>query len=272
MAVAVTLILGASASAWAQPRTDDLAQARRLYNDHQYDAAIDAATTAARSPATAAAAAVVLARAHLERFRTTDDVASLGAAREALRSIDVTALSARDRVEYLIGLGQSFYLDEETPLDDRCAAAAEFFEGALNQADVLDAGSRDLLFDWWAMSLDKQAQQNPNPTRPLYERIVARAEREATESSASAAALYWLAAGAAGMNDPQRAWGAAVAGWIRSSSLGPRGAILRSDLDLLMSRVVLPSRARQLAPMGDQQLAFKQITEQWAEFKKKWSR
>ena len=225
-------MMSAPASAGAQARQDDpVAPARQLYNERRFDEAIAAATVAARVSTASSAAAVVLARAHLERFRQSGEADSLGAAREALKGVDVSGLSPRDHVEYLIGLGQSLYLDEETRLDDRYAAAAEFFEVALNRADVLDARGRDMLFDWWAMSLDQQAQQNPTTTRPpLYERILARAETEVARPDAPASALYWLAAGAAGTNDAQRAWGAAVAGWIRSGSLGPRGETVRADL------------------------------------------
>ena len=74
------------------------------------------------------------------------------------------------------------------------------------------------------------------------------------------------------MNDPQRAWGALTAAWIRSGSLGARGVLLRIDLDNLMVKVVLPDRARQLAPGGDTRLALSQLTEQWIEFKKNWDR
>ena len=47
----------------------DLARARSLYNQRQFDGAIEAATLAQKTPATMDAATVVLARAHLERYR-----------------------------------------------------------------------------------------------------------------------------------------------------------------------------------------------------------
>src|SRR5262245_26149468 len=57
----------------------DLARARSFYNARQFDQAIEAATLALRTPATAPAATVVLARAHLERYRERADPADLSA-------------------------------------------------------------------------------------------------------------------------------------------------------------------------------------------------
>ena len=144
--------------------------------------------------------------------------------------MDSTKLVARDQVEFTIALGQLLYLDDQFTFDDRYSAAAEQFEVALGGADLLDTDSRDRLFDWWALSLDRQAQLGPEgERRPAYQRIVDRAEREMARDVAAASASYWLAAGARGVNDLPRAWGAAVAAWVRAASLGDarRGAARR---------------------------------------------
>lgn len=266
------MVLGTSTLALAQARVDDpLAAARRAYNDRQYEVAIEAASAARRLPAVASSASVVFARAHLELFRSTRDAVGLVAARDALKGVDARKLTPRDHVEFLIGLGESLYLDDEAEFTDRFSAAAELFELALRRAEALDVPNRDLLFEWWALALDRQAQENrPATGHPAYERIVNRAEVEAARPDAPASALYWLAAGALGMNDPQRAWGAAAAGWIRSASLGAPGVALRSDLDRLMVGAVLPDRARQLAPGGDPRKALEDFEQEWAEFKRRW--
>src|SRR3954466_8601738 len=59
---------------------DPLSDARRLYNQGQYDAAEQAARDAARFPATADGARVVLGRVQLERYRRTPAAADLSGA------------------------------------------------------------------------------------------------------------------------------------------------------------------------------------------------
>ena len=261
------------ALAQGKPAADPLGVARQAYNDQRYDAAIASATEARRIPATALPAAVVFARAHLERFRQSGETADLSDAREALKTIDATKLGPRDQVEFLIALGESLYLDDQDTLDDRFAAAAELFEQALARAGELELRDRDRLFEWWAQSLDQQAQQAPPAARAqVYDRIVKRAAEDLARPEPTVAASYWLAAASRGAEDPQRAWGAAVAGWTRAASLGARGVGLRNDLDKLMLLVILPERARQLTPGGDPRPALILLEAQWTEFKKKWDR
>ncbi len=112
------------------PKSDPMAQARRSYNEQKYEEAIAAATEARRVATSAAPASVVLARAHLERYRVTSNGADLIGARDALKAVDAAALSPRDQVELSIALGESLYLDEENTFDDRYSAAAEQFEVA----------------------------------------------------------------------------------------------------------------------------------------------
>jgi hypothetical protein len=252
---------------------DLLEQARVAYNQERYDDAIRLATDARRQVALAPPATVVFARAHLEQFRRDNDPASLVAAREALRGVDAAILPARDRVELLIALGESLYLDDEHSLDDRFSAAAEQFEVALGQADTLDEHSRDRLFDWWAGSIDRQAQQGPETDRVgLYGRVLTRATDELARNPSAAAPSYWLAAAARGTGDLPRAAGAAMAGWVRAGALGDRGIDLRVDLDRLMLQVILPERARELAGEADARPTLQLLETQWMQTKQKWAR
>jgi hypothetical protein len=252
---------------------DPLAEARRLYNEHRYEAAAKLAAEARARPEAADAAAVVYARALVERYRETSDRAALDQAREALRQVHASRLGRRDRVEFIIGLGQVLYLDDQFSLGGRYAAAAAQFELALAYADALDTHGRDLLFEWWALSLDRQAQQGPeSERRAVYARILERAELEMGVFEESTSAAYWLAAAARGVDDLPRALGAATAAWIRAGAMGPEGARLRVDLDRLVTDVLLPERARQLAPNIDPRPALSFLTGQWEEFKKTWER
>src|SRR5690606_35244133 len=132
-----------------------LSDARALYNRGAHDEAIRAARAAMAEPGREAAAAVVLARAHLERYRQLSQAADLEAARRVMHGIDAEALEPRERVELLIALGTAIYIDETSGFDHRFAAAAEQFDLAFADADLLDPVERDQLFDWWAGSLDR---------------------------------------------------------------------------------------------------------------------
>jgi hypothetical protein len=248
-----------------------LAEARRMYNEQRYEEAIKQAGDLRPLPGVGAAASVVFARAHLERYRVGTEVVHLDEARRALKAIEAGALAPRDQVEFTIALGELLYLDDQYTFDDRYGAAAEQFEVALGRAHLLDQPSRDLLFDWWALSLDRQAQLGPEAERrPSYQRIVDRAERELASDHGATAAAYWLAAGARGVDDLSRAWSAAVAGWVRASALGPRGGALREDLDRLVTQVILPERAIQLSDGGDARPALVSLEGQWKEIKDRW--
>src|SRR5262245_9689846 len=267
LAVAIVAAMGQS----RVPGEALLAQARRLYNEQRYAEAIKLADEARQVPATAASASIVFARAHLEQYRTGSQVDGLEAARQALKEIESPKLAPRDQVELAIALGQLLYLDGPFTFDDQYGAAAEQFEVALGRADLLDADSRDRLFDWWALSLDRQAQLGPeNERRPAYQRIVDRAEREMARDLGAASASYWLAAGARGVSDLPRAWGAAAAAWVRAASLGPRGVTLREDLDRLVLQVILPERALQMAAGDDPKATLTSLEAQWKELKDRW--
>ena len=261
------LLMAAIAAGQAAP-PDLLAQARQRYNTRDYDDAIRLAEEARRHPATAQAAAVVLARARLERFRQASEPQDLNMAREALVSIDASKLTPRDHVEYLVGQGEALYLSDPP----RFSAAAEFFETALARASSADPGEREMIFEWWAGALDRQAQLGLETERKfIYSRMLAGAEEERRRHDMSAVAWYWLAVAARGVDDLERAWGVAQAGWIRAAQLGARGVALRADLDRFVEQVVLPERAKQLTPDGDARQAFELLKQQWSDLKVMWA-
>jgi hypothetical protein len=243
-----------------------LARARTLYNSADYDGAILAATEARRQAPVADAAALVLGRAHLERYRQRADATDLSAAREALAAVHPAALSARDRVDLLVGLGQSLFLGEAF------GAAGELFDTALAQASLLSPKGRFLLLDWWASALAREAQTRPLERRgPVYERIAVRMEEELRRDPANAPASYWLAVAARGAGDFDRAWDAAVAGWVRASLSPETISSVRTDLDRLVTQALIPERARLQAAAGlDQQKIASTLTEEWDLIKQQW--
>jgi len=236
--------------AWPRPsaaQTDALARAHEQYNQKQYDEAIQSATEAQRSPADAIAAAIVLSRAHLERYRQSSEFEDLDAARTGLVTLDRAKLTPRERLDWTLGMGELLFLD------GRFSTAAEFFDAALAQHDESARPGRERVLEWWAEALDQHAQLGPAMDRhATYRRIFERAEQELRRDAESATAGYWLAAASAGMEDFDRAWAAVEAGWLRASASDPEGARLRTDLDRLMTSVVIPSRAAALSPTGPQ--------------------
>jgi hypothetical protein len=251
----------------APPPRDALVRAHQLYNAHQYTEAIAAATEVASQPDLADAASVVIARAHLEHFRLTSDAGDRDAAHEALARVHEDKLTPRDRIEFLVGLGESLYLDDPP----RYTAASQFFDWALARAGDLAPDDREPIFEWWANALDCQAQLflTDAERKPLYDRILARADDELAHNDRAVVASYWLVAAARGSGDIDRAWGAAEAGWIRAAYLGARGQKLRTDLDRFMTQVLVPERARALAP-DDPSKVIGSLMDQWNELKKRW--
>lgn len=244
-----------------------LVRAHHAYNAGQFDAAIAAATDALKVPDLANAAAVVLGRAYLERFRQSSAPDDLDHARKALQLVVSDRLAPRDRVEFQLGLGLSLYLDD---CDNCFSASAEMFKIALAGAD--DPVDRERVFEWWAGALDRQAQFGPEGDRiGIYRRILEGADAELAKNDRSASAWYWLAAAARGSGDLERAWAASIAGWTRARTFGTHTDSFRADLDRFVLQVLLPERARQLAPDQDARPQFAVLTQQWEEIKKKYS-
>jgi hypothetical protein len=251
------------ASAWAAEHPS-LAQARALHNAADYEAAISAADEARADPASADAAALVVARSHLERYRLRLDPGDLVAARGALSAIRPAALSPRDHLDLLVGLGQALYLG------GTFGAAAELFDTALGQSSLLGARDRLLLLDWWATAVDREAQTLAADRRvPPLERVIDRMEEELRQDPGNAAANYWLAVSARGAGDIERAWHAAVAGWIRAILSPASAAALRSDLDRLVTEVLVIERAR-TRPVSEQSEAAEALRAEWDLVKDQW--
>ena len=242
-----------------------LAKARALYNAGDYDGAITAAAAARSDPASADAAALVTGRAHLERFRVApSDPADLAAAREALSAARMAALLPRDQVDLLVGFGQALFLT------NAFGAAAELFDSALARAGMLPYRDRVLLLDWWATAIDREAHGlQPDRRAAALERVVSRMGEELAADPGHPTANYWLAVAVRGTGDLERAWHAAVAGWVRAPLRPDAAGTLRQDIDRFMTTVLIPERAR-IRPARDQTAALAELTSQWDAVKDQW--
>jgi hypothetical protein len=260
----VLALLLAAASLAGAAESPALVKARTLFNSANYEGAIDAASVARKDPMWADAGALIVARAHLERFRQTANLQDLADAREALQAVKSAALSARDRVDLVIGLGQALYLGETF------GAAAELFDSALEQGDLLSERDRLLLLDWWATALDREAQLRSADRRGVvYQRISARMERELREDPSSAVAGYWRVVAARGTGDLDLAWSAAISAWVRSTLNPSTSGQLRADLDRVVAQALIPERAR-THPAKDVLDPVTQLTAEWQLVKERW--
>jgi hypothetical protein len=259
--LAIAALLVAHGANAAEPAS--LTRARTLYNAADYDGAIAAAALARTQTPAADAAALVEARARLERYRRNADSDDLTAARDALNTIRASTLAGRDQVDFLVGLGQSLYLT------DFFGAAAELFDTALERSAPLPDRDRMLLLDWWATAVDREAQGAPPERRSrLAAEITTRMEDELRRDPGSAPANYWLAVAARAAGDLDAAWDAAVAAWVRAT-LGPATEQLRADIDRLVMQAVIPERAR-VHRARDQTDPTDAMRAQWESVKQHW--
>jgi hypothetical protein len=256
------LLVSASAARAAEPPT--LTKARGAYNSGDYDGAIAAAALARRQPQGGDAAALVMARALLEKFRQSAVPTDLSEARDILVAVRPAELAPRDQVDLLIGLGQSLYLA------DNFGAAAELFDVALSRSALLEERDRLMLLDWWATALDRDAQGRSTDRRPrVFERISQRMEEELRRDPGSAPANYWLAVAARGIGDLDGAWADAVAAWVRATLSPQTAEALRADLDRLVTQALIPERAR-TRPARDQTDAANTLRTEWETLKSQW--
>jgi hypothetical protein len=261
--VVALVLMGAGSTAWAN-EPPALAKARTLYNAGDYEGAIDSASVARKDEAWADAAALVVARSHLELYRTRADAENLSAARAALGAIRAAALMPRDQVDLIVGLGQSLYLSEIY------GAAAELFDTALSRATLLGTRDRLLLLDWWATSLDREAQSRPADRRArVFERISTRMNEEIQRDPGSPVANYWLAVSARGAGDIDGAWNSAVAAWVRSTLSPDSTSRLRDDLDRLVTQALIPERSR-IVGAREPQEAVAALKTEWELIKQQW--
>lgn len=258
----VLLVLLASTSVLATRA--DLARARSLYNQRQFDAAIEAALVAQKTPATLDAATVVLARAHLERYRERADPGDLSAARVALGTVRSSLLDARDNNDFLMALGEALFFEDDY------GAAAQLFESGLDSAIANGPAAGEAMLDWWGSAVERHADGLGRDARATaFGRMRDRMARELTRDPGSAAAAYWVAVATRGSGDAAGAWDAAIAGWVRARLATSRAANLRADLDKLMLQGIIPDRVRLLSPENRTQ-AESDLRADWAVVKERW--
>ena len=264
LAIGAALAALSAAPAAAQAPLD---QARQLYNSGRYEEAIETAAKVREVRGAMDSARLIIGRARLERYRQSADRADLVAAREALREVRPAELSYRDQLEYVIGLGQSLYLEESY------GAAAELFESAFERSYVAGPVAFNRVFDWWATALDRHAQSGLVVDRtPLYERIRDAGQEALSRDVGSGPAAYWLVVAYRSLGDLVRAWETAIAGWVRAPLTDDQGAALRADLDRLVLQAVIPERARQMASNDrDRERAAASLRAAWETIKREWS-
>lgn len=242
----------------------DLAKARSLYNQRQFDGAIEAAAAAQKTPATLDPATVVLARAHLERYRERADPADLGAARTALGTVRAVNLDAKDRSDFLIALGEALFFEDDF------GAAAQLFESGLDAAMTSGAPQGEAMLDWWGSALERHADTLARPGRAeVFGRMRDRMAIELMRNPASAAAGYWVVVGTRGTGDATAAWDAAIASWVRARLAGERSASLRADLDKLVLEGIIPDRSTPFPPDQRAQ-AVSDLRAEWELVKQRW--
>ena len=265
-ATLLVLMLAGPASPPAQARP--LARARDAYNEERYDAAIAEATEALAVPALVDSARLIIARAHLERYRQSAEPADLSQARDALRAIDASKLAERDHAELLVGLGEWLFFAE------RFGAAAELFANALARAESanLSRASRARMLDWWASATDRQAQRATAGREAIYGVMLERLEDELRRDPGSPSANYWEVVAARGLGNLERAWQSAMAGWVRAGLAPDRGASLRADIDRFVLTAIIPERAREAAQgtQNERQAAADAMVTEWERFKAEW--
>ena len=243
----------------AAQKGDPLAEARLLYNERQFEAALHAAERARLTPALAHRADLIAARAYLERYRERTTPDDLTQALERLRHLDPRRFDPLERTEYIVGLGEALYFDESF------GAAADVFETVLDNGAGLPVDSRERVLDWWAIAIDRDPWLRPDPWRgSAYQRIRARMRDELATRPGSSTAAYWLAAAARSQGDLRAAWDAVEAGWVRASFAIDGGTVLRADLDRLMLVAVIPELANVLARPADA------LRLDWEKFKARW--
>jgi hypothetical protein len=256
------VVLCAWGPAQAQDAPDPLTQARILYNQGQFEAAVAAAERARLMPGLVDRSDLIAARAYLERYRETVAIEDLTRARERLRRVDPQQFDARERTEFIVGLGETLYFDESY------GAAADLLESVLDggAGDALAEDARERVLDWWATAVDREAWTQPyTDQQGSYQRIRERMRDELTVRPGSAAAGYWAAAAARSQGDLEAAWYAVEAGWVRATLAADGGVEQRLALDQLMLLAIVPERARALGQSVDD------LRLRWEQFKERWT-
>jgi len=260
LCAALLLVLASSAAA----QRADLARARTLYNERQFDGAIEAATLAQKQPAIADPATVVLARAHLERYRERANPDDLSAARVALGTVRVSNLDSRDHVDFLMALGEALFFEDDY------GAAATLLESGIDRAIAQSAETGESMLEWWGSAVERHADALEREGRiNAFRRLRERMSRELSRNPNSAAAAYFLVVATKDCGEPVEAWDAAIAGWVRARLAGARSASLRADLDKLVLQGIIPDRLATMAVERREQ-AESELRGDWAVVKERW--
>lgn len=258
----VGLILCSAGPALAQ--RDELAKARSSYNQQQFDDAIQAALTAQKVGVTADAATVVLSRSYLERYRQRANPTDLAAARAQLGTVRVNNLDARDRVDFMMALGEALFFEDDF------GAAAAMFESGIDAALAQGEATGEAMLDWWGSAVERQTESLEREQRAMvFDRMRQRMAMELAKNPGSAAAGYWSVVAIRGAGDPVGAWDAAIASWVRARLAGSRSEQLRADLDKLVLEGIIPDRVRLIANDGRGQ-AESELRTEWAVVKERW--
>ena len=183
--VALLLVVAPVIDGGAADAQESLARARLLYNERQFEEAVNAADEArAGFPDSVD---LIAARAYLERFRESAANDNLASARDRLRRINPGGFGIPERIEFIIGLGQALYFDNSP------GAAVSLFASVLDGVHVLGPDARERVLDWWASALDGEARPRADAERvSLYREIQERMERELADRPGSAVAAYWF--------------------------------------------------------------------------------
>jgi hypothetical protein len=262
--VAIVVLLAVCATPAVAAEPPALVKARTLYNGADYEGAIQAAADVRRLAEWEDEALLVIARSHLELYRQRSDSSNLVMALEALTAVRAAGLTPRDYVDLLVGQGQHLYFSEQF------GVSAEMFDRALAQSFLLNVRERLMLLDWWANAQDRSAQARPVERRAaVFERLVERMDEELRRDPANPIANYWLAVGARGVGDVERAWDAAMAGWVLSRLSTGGAEMARRDLDRFVVQVLIPERVRGRGSR-EQQEASKAMRDEWERFKEQW--
>ena len=137
---------------------------------------------------------------------------------------------------------------------------------------MLGPAAHERVLDWWATALDRHAQSRPAEERPpIYARIHdrMRAELALDRRVERRRATGWPPRPAAPAIS-ERAWQAAIAGWVRAGLAQDRGAALRADLDRLVTQAIIPERAAGSAP-ATRVRPPAAMQNEWDAFKAGWS-
>ena len=227
------------------PAADDpLARARLLYNQRQFEAAVQAAEQARLTPARADAADLIAARAYLERFRESAASDDLTNARDRLRRLDPQRVRpARARRVHRRPRRNAVLRRGVRRRGRRCSTRC------CDSRDALAGEARERVLDWWASALDRDAKPRPEIERQgVYQRI---RDADATTSWRRIPAAAPRPTGSRRRRGRRaicrrRGTRRRPAGCARRCA-SDSGVALRADLDRLVLRAIVPERAKATA-------------------------